>query len=80
MLVTVPSVLLLLDYWPLGRIGNERSVVQRQLVRLVFEKIPLIQLSAVSGVVTFLAQRVALGSVGEFAPVLSDAVSCKAGT
>jgi len=71
MLVTVPFVLLLLDYWPLGRIGNKRSAVRRQLVRLVFEKIPLMQLSAVSGVVTFLAQRVALGSIGERMPILS---------
>ena len=40
MLVTVPFVLLLLDYWPLGRIRNGRSAVRRQLLRLVFEKIP----------------------------------------
>ena len=61
MLVTVPFVLLLLDYWPLRRITDERSDVGRQLLSLLLEKIPLIGLSAVSSVVTFLAQRGALG-------------------
>jgi hypothetical protein len=55
MLVTLPFVLLLLDYWPLGRIRNGQSAVRRQLLRLVFEKILLVELSAVSSVVTFLA-------------------------
>ena len=61
MLVTLPFVLLLLDYWPLNRISGERSNVGRQLLRLLLEKIPLIALSAVSSTVTFLAQRGALG-------------------
>jgi protein O-mannosyl-transferase len=71
MLVTLPFVLLLLDYWPLGRIRNGRSAARRQLLRLVFEKILLMELSAVSSVVTFLAQRVAVGSVVEQSPILS---------
>ena len=45
MLVTLPFVLLLLDYWPLGRIRNGRSAVRRPLLRLVFEKILLMELS-----------------------------------
>jgi tetratricopeptide (TPR) repeat protein len=61
MLVTLPFVLLLLDYWPLRRITDQRSDVGFQLLRLLLEKIPLIALSAVSSVVTFLAQRGALG-------------------
>jgi tetratricopeptide (TPR) repeat protein len=61
MLVTLPFVLLLLDYWPLRRITDQRSNLGRQLLRLFLEKIPLIALSAISGVVTFLAQRGALG-------------------
>ena len=45
MLVTLPFVLLLLDYWPLGRlkIGQWRS-----FFRLIWEKIPLFILSALS--------------------------------
>ena len=61
MVVTLPFVLLLLDYWPLRRITDRRSDVGRHLLKLVLEKIPLIALSAVSSTVTFLAQRGALG-------------------
>ena len=61
MLVTLPFVLLLLDYWPLGRFEAHRSNTGRQVLQLVLEKIPLIVLSAVSSIVTFLAQRGAIG-------------------
>jgi protein O-mannosyl-transferase len=60
MLVTLPFVLLLLDYWPLGRIDS-RSGTAPQVVQLAIEKIPLFALSAVSSIVTFLAQRQAIG-------------------
>jgi protein O-mannosyl-transferase len=54
MLVTLPFVFLLLDYWPLNRISR----FQRQIVyRLVLEKIPFMALSAVSSVIAFFAQR-----------------------
>ena len=61
MLVTLPFVLLVLDYWPLRRIGRQTSDVRRQLFVPVLEKIPLVALSAVSSVVTFLAQKSAVG-------------------
>jgi protein O-mannosyl-transferase len=61
MLITVPFILLLLDYWPLGRFQAHRSNTRRQVSQLVVEKIPLIALSAVSSIVTFLAQRGAIG-------------------
>ena len=61
MLVTLPFVLLLLDYWPLGRVKGPGSRSGRPMLQLVLEKIPLIMLSAVSSVVTFLAQRGAIG-------------------
>ena len=47
MLVTLPFVLLLLDYWPLGRVKAKRSNSGRPVLQLVLEKIPLIALSAV---------------------------------
>ena len=50
MVVTLPFVLLLLDWWPLGRFD-------RGVGRLVAEKAPLFILTALSMVVTFLAQR-----------------------
>jgi protein O-mannosyl-transferase len=61
MLVTLPFVLLVLDYWPLRRIGGRGSGAGRQLLIPVLEKIPLIALSAVSSVVTFLVQKGAVG-------------------
>ena len=61
MLVTLPFVLLLLDYWPLGRFETHRSNTGRRPLQLVLEKTPLIALSAVSSIVTFLAQRGAIG-------------------
>jgi len=54
MLVTLPFVLLLLDYWPLDRIRS-------QLRQRMLEKIPLIALSAISSIATFVAQKGAVG-------------------
>ncbi|MGP8052597.1 MAG: tetratricopeptide repeat protein [Limisphaerales bacterium] len=51
MLVTTPFVLLLLDYWPLGRFSNFTPRVVR---RLVAEKIPLFVLTVGSCVATAL--------------------------
>jgi protein O-mannosyl-transferase len=52
MLVTLPFVLLLLDYWPLRRFSLDSF-----RYALVMEKIPFFALSAVSCVVTVLAQK-----------------------
>jgi len=51
MLVTLPFVLLLLDYWPLRRF--QKSTVRR----LICEKIPLFILTMVSSIVTYVAQE-----------------------
>ncbi len=56
MVVTLPFVLLLLDYWPLNRIPN---FALRHLVRLVLEKIPFFVLSLAGSVVTYLVQQTA---------------------
>ena len=50
MLVTLPCVLLLLDYWPLRtRLWRRRGThVARRRARLVVEKLPLLALAAVS--------------------------------
>ncbi|HEY3853590.1 MAG TPA: tetratricopeptide repeat protein [Verrucomicrobiae bacterium] len=68
MLVTLPFVLLLLDYWPLGRL--EFGPAFRW--RLVMEKIPFLMLAAAESVVTFLIQRRfgAVQSLGSY-PLLS---------
>jgi Flp pilus assembly protein TadD len=58
MLVTLPFVLLLLDYWPLQRfkIKNQKSAINDSLP-LLWEKVPFFVLAIGSSVVTFLAQR-----------------------
>ncbi|MFN0006771.1 MAG: tetratricopeptide repeat protein [Planctomycetota bacterium] len=61
MLVTLPFVLLLLDVWPLRRVGRPRS----SLARLVVEKLPFFALAAGAGVVTVLTQS-AGGAVQDF--------------
>ena len=58
MVITLPFVLLLLDYWPLGRIrGGQGDAPHAPLSKLVVEKIPLLALSAASAVITMQAQR-----------------------
>src|ERR1051326_2205979 len=61
MLVTLPFILLLLDFWPLGRMVN-RSAIKDSL-RLVLEKGPFFALTGVSCVVTYLAQHQAVATV-----------------
>ncbi|HEY4580396.1 MAG TPA: hypothetical protein VIG89_05115, partial [Candidatus Acidoferrales bacterium] len=82
MLVTLPFLLLLLDVWPLGRITlpadpsgslrwqslrDQRSAV----VRLVWEKLPLIGLAVASSMVTFVVQQRG-GTVGGFGAMPLD--------
>ena len=82
MLVTVPFVLLLLDYWPLRRFthapvteskpktGIGRWWIQKSIpMQLSLEKIPLIALSAASSVAALLAQKHAVSSI-ESLPLL----------
>ncbi len=66
MAITFPCVLLLFDYWPLGRMRpfdaareSETAPVYpaRTVSALVLEKIPLLLLSAASGVVTVIVQK-----------------------
>lgn len=68
MIVTLPFVLLLLDYWPLQRVlgwsrPSERfGLPQKSWRWLALEKVPLLILSAASSVVTLIAQRGAIAS------------------
>lgn len=50
MVITLPFVLLLLDYWPLGRFESTG------MRRLLIEKIPLFGLAAASSVMTYIVQ------------------------
>jgi Flp pilus assembly protein TadD len=57
MLVTVPFVLLLLDYWPLDRMGTQEPGIGNRLRSLLTEKVPLFALSAFSCIATLFVQR-----------------------
>jgi tetratricopeptide (TPR) repeat protein len=59
MVVTLPFVLLLLDYWPLERLNWGRPPAEKTvpLGRLLAEKVPLLLLSAILSVITFTAQK-----------------------
>src|SRR5262249_44274024 len=58
MLVTVPFVLLLLDFWPLRRFEfTETGLQQQKLLPVIIEKIPFLVLSCLSSVVTYLVQK-----------------------
>jgi Tfp pilus assembly protein PilF len=57
MVVTLPLVLLLLDFWPLGRLDPRARDAPRVARRLVLEKVPLLALAAASALLTVLAQR-----------------------
>jgi len=69
MLVTLPFVLLLMDYWPLGRLKLEQKRGDKKItekhrgnksetLRLVLEKMPLFLLAVGSSIVTFLSQKI----------------------
>ncbi len=80
MLVTLPIVLLLLDYWPLKRVRSAEcgvrnaqqpaSTPQHPISKLVLEKVPLLLLSLGSSILTFIAQRsgASVSSLGTLAP------------
>lgn len=55
--VTLPFVLLLLDYWPLRRLSFNDASFRRSLLDLFKEKIPLFLLIAASSLITYFAQQ-----------------------
>jgi tetratricopeptide (TPR) repeat protein len=61
MLVTLPCVLLLLDYWPLGRLARSSSAGRWFLL---LEKAPFVALSVAASAITLFAQGNG-GSVGD---------------
>ena len=65
MIVTLPILLLLWDYWPLKRMADaENSAEPRRVSWLVSEKLPLLALAAASSWITLYVQR-AGGALGQ---------------
>jgi hypothetical protein len=60
-LVTLPFVLLLLDFWPLSRLQSAAkghyNFSYKTLAGLILEKVPLFALSAISCIITFFVQQ-----------------------
>ena len=65
MVVTLPFVLLLLDYWPLRRAWTP-ATTRTPWTRLVVEKLPLLALSAASAVITLVVQKAGGAIRGEY--------------
>lgn len=67
--VTLPFLLLLLDWWPLGRLAGRgdapASLLCSPIARATREKIPLFLLAAATSVVTYRAQK-AVGTMAYF--------------
>lgn len=81
MLVTVPFVLLLLDYWPLGRtnwgqnVPNHHLAVKKQTLSFLFvEKIPLLIITIASSILTYIVQNTYHAVVSFHNVSLSDRV------
>jgi tetratricopeptide (TPR) repeat protein len=81
MLVTLPFVLLLLDYWPLERLKESTDIRYKWSgppgrIKLILEKIPFLILSAVFSVITIFAQKPkqALAMVWSVAMRISNAM------
>jgi len=73
MLVTLPFVLLLLDYWPLSRIQERKSVR-----KLIIEKWPFFVLSILASILAFFVQKsgvVLLGQLSFFDRIKNVIVS-----
>ncbi|MEY2438768.1 MAG: protein O-mannosyl-transferase, partial [Verrucomicrobiota bacterium] len=79
MLVTLPLLLLLLDYWPLARFRERSSTRPNEAIesapklffiprQLIWEKLPLLALSLVAGIATLAAQQQTIG-YGEQLPL-----------
>src|SRR5262245_15056736 len=73
MLVSAPIILLLLDYWPLGRFeqplttgkikASESDRQRRNIRRIYLEKIPLFVLAGAASVLTFALQKRTAGAI-----------------
>ena len=79
MLVSLPLVLLALDYWPLGRLarneGDAEESNRERLGALLVEKVPLFVLVALSSAVTWLVQAKESATASAAAYPLGDRVA-----
>lgn len=65
-LVTMPALLLLLDYWPLGRFSFRPEDRGKTAMGLVIEKVPLVVLAVIGTVVSAHAQKAGVIPYADF--------------
>jgi protein O-mannosyl-transferase len=78
MLVTLPFLLLLLDFWPLHRLPSSNPLAHPRatgFAALLLEKIPFLGLAMVSSIITFLVQKKAEAIGLPFSLRLGNAVA-----
>lgn len=79
MVVTLPFILMLLDYWPLNRLRNQNVLKYKSNLNiLIVEKIPFVIISLIMCVITILAQKdavVKLDDIPIFMRIANAAVS-----
>ena len=70
MLVTLPVIMLLLDYWPLDRFSSSEQGKRSSIKSLIIEKIPFFMMTAASCYLTMQAQKAgeAVRSTAMFSP------------
>jgi tetratricopeptide (TPR) repeat protein len=57
MLVTLPLILLLLDYWPLNRLKTQDARLKTGVINQIFEKLPFFILSIIAAGVVYVIQK-----------------------
>jgi hypothetical protein len=62
MLVTMPGVLILLDFWPLRRLRLSGGAPGASYARILAEKLPFVGLAVVLSIVTLTVQTGAMSS------------------
>jgi tetratricopeptide (TPR) repeat protein len=67
MLVSAPFLMLLLDYWPLGRFTNDELRITKRFGKLIAEKIPFVLMAVGASVAVIVAQG-AGGAISERIP------------
>ncbi len=68
--IALPLALLLLDVWPLGRMGGWRSIQWRQALVVLAEKIPFGLLAVLVAGLTFVSQREVGGVKSAVSPLI----------
>lgn len=91
MIITLPALLLLLDFWPLARFSRSNLTIQynstlpgegrASLASILMEKIPLLLISLISAFITIAAQQTSMASTDAL-PIsmrLANAITAYAG-